>query len=361
MAEYKSHIEVLLGKRYVRHILFWISYILTMTYIHGLSIQEGKYLPWLLNYLVELPVLVGLTYLVTYVLIPEFFLDKKYVLSVILIILSFLLFSLLNVLLDIFIIEPYFMGEASSAIAFGFTRILNNAFGLAFPVVIFVSATFLNFNARQSGKEIISARVRLQSELEMIRNQMHPVFLRDALDDIYIMSEERSPQLPEMILKISDILHYFLYECNVNMLPLRKEEQSIRTFLGFEKLRYGENFQFQISIKGDLENTMITPYILFPLVRGACRFNDSFDEQPGMIRVKMEIEEKEFKFSVNQDIKSDSYQSNIDFDWKNEVLIARKRLEFIYPWKYKLDVLETERSLLINLSIVLSETLKPET
>jgi len=354
MPGFNNDIEKLIGNRFTRHFLFWTGYVLTMTYIHGLGIQGGNYLPWFLNYLVELPVILGLTYLITWFVIPEFLLSKRYLLTALLILSSFLFFSFLNVLLDKYIIGPYFMKNPYQEVIIDLKAVLTNAFGLVFPVVIFMVVSFAKYNYLKGTGEKEDMREKLRAELEMIRNQMHPVFLRDALDDIYIMSTDKPTVLPEMILKISDILHYFLYECNVDKLPLRKEEQSIRTFLGFEKLRYGNNFSYDIYITGDLENTMISPYILFPLIRSACRFNNGYDQFPGKIFIQMEIVSKELTFSVSQALSPDFQMDNYEFDWKDEISIARKRLEFVYPWKYKLDVMETERKLRVNLSIDLS-------
>lgn len=354
MQQEKNYIEVLFGRRWIRHLLFWISYVLTMTYIHGLGIQEGNYLPWFLNYLVELPVILGLTYFVTWYVIPKFILLKKYFISVLLIISGFLFFSFLNVILDKYIIGPNFMAVPSGEINLDIKRILTNAFGLVFPVVIFVAVSFAKYTYLKSNKGGDNFQDKLKSELEMMRNQMHPVFLRDALDDIYIMSTDNPGMLPEMILRISDILHYFLYECNVDKLPLRKEEQSIRTFLGFEKLRYGANFDYDIFIKGDMENTLISPYILFPLIRSACRFNDGYEQHPGKVFIQMEIVGTSLNFSVSQSVHPEVQQDNYNFDWKNEIAMARKRLDLIYEWKYKLDIMETERKLIVNLYLDLS-------
>lgn len=354
MPTLNKDIEKIIEKRFVRHFLFWMAYILTMTYIHGLGIQGGNYVPWFLNYLVELPVLLGLTYSISWFIIPGFLLKKRYLITAALILACFLLFSFVNVLLDKYIIIPYFMKNPASGIIINFQSIATNAFGLIFPVVIFLAVSFVKYNSFIGSGEKENIYEKLTVELEMIRNQMHPVFLRDALDDIYIMSTDKPSVLPEMILKISDILHYFLYECNAEKLPLRKEEQSIRTFLGFEKLRYGENFDYDIYVKGDLENTKISPYILFPLIRSACRFNSGYDQYPGKIFIQIEIADYELNFSVSQSLSPEFQLDNYNFDWKNEISMARKRLDFIYPWRYKLDVMETERKLRVNLSIDLS-------
>ena len=100
-------INRLLDIRTVRHIMFWVVYILTMTYIHGSGIDSGHYYAWLFNYLVELPVLMGLTYILTYLVIPKLLLPRKFFQFFIVSLMCLLFFSAMNVILDRRIIYPF--------------------------------------------------------------------------------------------------------------------------------------------------------------------------------------------------------------------------------------------------------------
>lgn len=341
-------IEKLLSQRYLRHILFWSAYVLTMTYIHGLGVEGGRYFPWFMNYLFELPVIVGLTYSIVYGILPRILFKKQYVLNILLIIIFFLLFATLNLLLDKYIIRPFFFNTIQPDI--DPAGILKNAFGLAFPVVIFLSISLIRQNSAKHYKNN-SEHNGLRAELDLIRSRMHPVFLHDALNDLYKMSNENSDKLPEMILKISDILHYFLFDCGTQYVPVRKEEQAIRIYLGFEKLTFGENFDHDIHIQGNIESSVISPYILLPLVRSVCRFNPDYDINPGKVFIHMVIEDGVLNFSASQKTMGEQLQRNYEFDWNEEINMSRRRLDLIYTWKYKLDVIETERKLMINLSV----------
>lgn len=343
--------DYFMQNKILRHILFWLSYVLVMTYIHGLGVSGGRYLPWFLNYLVELPVLMGLSYLISYFIIPVFFRNGKFGLGSLLIIMALLSFSFMNILLDKYIIGSFFAEKQRKEMLIDLSVVFRNAFGLVFPVVIFVVISFTRYNVIKTMEESRSERNRLNSELDRIRYRMHPVFLRDALDDIYVVSRHPSAELPEMILKISDILHYFLYECEVERLALRKEEQVIRNYLSFIKLRYGENFNYDIYVEGSLENTLISPYILFPLVRSVIRFNRDYDTLPGKIFLEFKIEDKNMYFTISQKKNGNSYPENAYYDWKEEVKLARKRLDLIYAWDYSLDIREADQGLTIGLKL----------
>ncbi len=353
MQDTKNEIEKLLGRRYLRHIFFWTAYVLTLTYIHGLGVNEGRYFPWFMNYLLELPVILGLSYSIVYWIIPRFLLARKFLISFLLIIMLFVIFSILNIILDNLIILPLFF--RSDAGEYEISAIFRNAFGLAFPVVVFLSLSLIKFNAGKKRRKNLSEQNALRSELNFMRSRIHPLFLRDALDDIYRMSNENFVDLPEMILKVSDLLHYFLYDCDRERVLLRKEEQAIRIFMGFAKLAYKDNFNYDIQIRGDLENTKISPYIIFPLVHSVCRFNTDFDQNPGKVFIQIDISEEVLSFSASQKLYPGNQPGNYEYKWNEEINMSRKRLDLIYTWKYKLDVIETERKLIINLTLDLSE------
>ncbi len=345
-------IEKSLSRRYVRHILFWSAYILTMTYIHGLGMQEGSYFPWFMNYLFELPLIIGLTYTIAYFILPRMLKKNRYFINALLTLLPFLIFSALNLWLDNSVIRPIFFQVDSQGMEM--VGILKNAFGLAFPVVIFLSLSLIR---KHSGKFNQNYKVHngLKSELALIRSRMHPVFLHDALNDIYKVSNENPDILPEMILKISDILHYFLFECGSEFVPVRKEEQAIRIYLGFEKLTFGEKFNYDIHIQGDIESSMISPYVILPLVRAVCRFHPDYDNNPGKVFIHLLINAGVLNFSASQKILGENLQTKFEFDWKEEINMSRRRLELMYPWRYNLDIIETERKLMVNLSVSLNK------
>jgi two-component system LytT family sensor kinase len=64
-------------------------------------------------------------------------------------------------------------------------------------------------------RELLELRARkFEAELKFLREQINPHFLFNSINNIYSLSLENSPRTPEMILKLSELLRYMLYDCN---------------------------------------------------------------------------------------------------------------------------------------------------
>jgi len=219
---------------------------------------------------------------------------------------------------------------------------------LVFPVVIFVSISFAKYINEKKEDETLKNQKVLQKQLEGIRNQMHPVFIRDVMNDLMIISMDYANQLPELILKVSDILHYLVYDCNNPKITLLQEEKAIRKYLSFEQLVY-PNYKVSLDISGNPENVKISPYILFSLIRSISIFQKGDTQSRDRIYINIDIKKRNIICDARKIVKDEP--CNFDFEWKDEINLARKQLDSAYQWKYKLDVLETERKLHVILSI----------
>ncbi len=350
MRNIQEEIYKILDIRIVRHILFWLSYVLVMSYIHAYGINSEGYLSWLMNYLIELPVIIGLSYMICYFLLPQLLSRKFYILFGISVILTLIVFSGINIILDIVLIAPYFLISRVDDISFSFMAILANAFGLLLPVVVFISITFAKNMAEAEKREMLKKQDFVRKKLDDIRNQLHPVFIRDAMNDLLILSADKPEELPDTILKISNIFQYLIYDCNNDRVYLRQEEAAIRNYLSFENVIYSP-FDFQIKLRGEIENIRVAPYILFPLARAVSIFQKGDCGLKDLMRVSISVENSKLFYDLEKEIHGEI--KNLDFNWKEEINLAQQKLEFSYPWKYKMDVVETERKLQVKVIVEL--------
>jgi len=257
-------------------------------------------------------------------------------------------FSFLNVVLDIFIIRPLYFGEILQLENLSLISVIKNAFGLIFPVVIFVF--ILNArNVYETRRE--KSRVdkkKYQSQLDLLRNQVHPLFLRNSLQDLYILSRRQSPFVSEMVLKISDILNYMIYECEKPLVRVENELSIIRNYLDFIDLRSDHGFLHKITAMGDAQNFMISPYILFPLVRGVVEYHGSEGKQ--ILQLAMNTRESEFHIYMKKEILEES-NGHYDTAWRDEIGLANKRLDLIYNFRHALNIQEKEDIIQVELKI----------
>ena len=90
---------------------------------------------------------------------------------------------------------------------------------------------------------------KTKAELQLLKAQVHPHFLFNTLNNIYYFTLSGSPKAPEMINKLSGLLHYILNECNQPLVPLQKEINMVRDYMALEKIRYGEQMNMTIEIQ----------------------------------------------------------------------------------------------------------------
>src|SRR5690606_13683308 len=89
-------------------------------------------------------------------------------------------------------------------------------------------------------------QMALNSELNFLRAQIHPHFLFNTLNNLYSLTLNNSPASPGVVLDLSQILRYMLYECNTDYVPLKKDIEIIRHYIGLEQLRYGDRLDLNL-------------------------------------------------------------------------------------------------------------------
>ena len=104
----------------------------------------------------------------------------------------------------------------------------------------------------------------------MIKNNFHPHFLSDALQNISELIRNNSSSSPSVILKLSDLLSYILYESEEELIELDRELLMVKDYLDIEKTFYGNRIVINMKEEGDTKGIRITPLILLSLVQNCC-------------------------------------------------------------------------------------------
>ena len=147
---------------------------------------------------------------------------------------------------------------------------------------------------------------KTKAELQLLKAQVHPHFLFTTLNNIYYFSLSGSPKAPEMINKLSGLLHYILNECNQPLIPLQKEINMVRDYMALEKIRYGEQMNMTIEIQeedspplqGEAGRGLIAPLLLIPFVENSFKHGTSKMLAHPWVKLQMTIENNMLHFSV---------------------------------------------------------------
>lgn len=329
-----------------RHVAFWTIYTLIVAFTWqnvGKSFQQN-----ILNGLMWLPIRMLYCYPLMYWALPQFLLKGKYTQFAFLMLLWAFAGFFLNYLFRAYIFIPFqeqiYAGrinrnpwEANSFLA------LTTTAGVTSGIILFKHWMRSQQERMQAEKE------KIVSELQLLKAQVHPHFLFNTLNNIYSFSLENSSKTPEMILKLSSLLSYMLYDCKAEEVSLEKEIEVMNNYIDLEKERYDNKIDISVNIEGDIKDKFIAPLLMLPFLENA--FKHGTSEQMDKIWLSMDI--SVHKFTLRCKI-ANSKNEHVPI---NEMGIGiqnvKKRLRFLYPGKHDLKIADEGAffvvSLLVNL------------
>lgn len=194
---------------------------------------------------------------------------------------------------------------------------------------------------------------KMQSELKFLRSQINPHFLFNTLNNVYSLALIKSDKTPEVILKLSEILRYMLYECNVPKVKLSKEVKYIENYLTLEKLRQSKNLKIEYEVNGEIKDQMISPLLFTPFLENAFKHGVNKVLDNKCVKIYLNIDKNKVFFSVENTKPDINSEELIKSPGGIGLANVKKRLQLLYPGKYKFDIENTKTSYKIELFIEL--------
>lgn len=329
-----GHIKI---KEILLHFLFWIAVWFFFVYFFSYNSNDTAYVTWFSSLLLPLTMIV--TYIMIYTLIPKFLLTKKYfrfaLYTFYLLIFSSYIISLIIYGCLIFILHFNIAIMPPMSKNFFFILILVY---LVVGLVSFVSLLNHSFKTSSRNKElqnkILATQLQLkEQELHYLKMQIHPHFLFNTLNTIYGFALKQSKQTPEIILKLSNLLDYILYQINEPLVSLKEDVLHIKEYIDLEKMRFQDTLKVSFLADDIDEKMRIAPMLLIPFVENAFKHGSIVNGFLG-IDIEIKVTENQLMFSVKNTVSKNEIQSeNSGIGLEN----IRKRLDLHYSNKYVLE------------------------
>lgn len=128
-----------------------------------------------------------------------------------------------------------------------------------------------------------------QAEIQFLKAQINPHFLFNTLNNIYSLTVVKSDLAPKMILLLSDLLRYVIYESSQEKVALQKEIQNIERFIELFQLRQETPLHVKLEINGKIQEQTIIPMVLIPIVENCFKHSDIEINENGYIRISIDI------------------------------------------------------------------------
>ncbi len=280
-----------LNKRLSLHILFWLFYVLFFGSIYG---KYGNDFQWyLLESLCMMPFVMAATYTTIYAILPYYLKKRNLVLSVIAVILVLFVTTLG---------ERIFLRKLNS-LQITFDTIFTLSYVYLLLETNFIVATAVAIKivkkwfAQQEEKHEMEKR-NLETELSLLKSQLHPHFLFNTMNNLYALSLEESSKTSEGIAKIANLLRSVLYECNDTEVTLDKEIKLIENYIDLERMRYDNRLSLEFNVSGQVDKVNIAPMLLFTFVENCFKHGSSNDTGNPFINININVTENEIVFFV---------------------------------------------------------------
>ena len=192
---------------------------------------------------------------------------------------------------------------------------------------------------------------KLQAEVNFLRSQVNPHFLFNVLNNLYALTLKKSDLAPNVVLKLSEMMEYMLYDSDDSKVLLQKEISYLNTYLDLEKLRFGDHSDISMRVSGNVNGQVIAPLLLLPLVENAMKHGVSKQNGNTWLHGDLEVGPTSLKLRIENSkppVTRHEGKGGIGLD------NLRKRLELLYPARHILKVEDRGSSFLVDLEIELN-------
>ncbi|RYY26203.1 MAG: GHKL domain-containing protein [Chitinophagaceae bacterium] len=227
-------------------------------------------------------------------------------------------------------------------------------FGLPFLVTSILIGAIIHAVRSTIKNNLQEARItaaQSRSELSVLQSQLSPHFLFNTLNNLYGISITQHEKIPPLLLKLSDLLRYSVYETKENFVPLQNEISYLENYIEFERLRMGERLHLKTAIESLKDDSpKIAPMMLIVFVENAFKHGKNSADEKVYIEMELRTWGNFILFSINN---SGNTQGFADNDKNNGLGLqnVKKRLELLYPSEHDLHIETMEHEFKVRLQV----------
>ncbi|MCB0665700.1 MAG: sensor histidine kinase, partial [Saprospiraceae bacterium] len=185
-------------------------------------------------------------------------------------------------------------------------------------------------------------------QLKNLKEQINPHFLFNSLNNIYSLAGRENMEVRNYLTKLSDALRYMIYETDVELVPLKNEVEYLLNYFELEKLRLEKSNDVVFSCSGDLDQYLIAPLLLLPLVENCFRH---CDPKAPNIKIDLSVQDDRLTFVSENSRPVDKDKKPGGVGLNN----VKKRLALIYGTAGSLRINEQEDRYKLYLQINLQQ------
>jgi sensor histidine kinase YesM len=360
---FKKKLVKLIGSRLFLNCLFWLMIYLIKSPSANLF---DNYPAWVYHGLIVyfLFLLAVLSYFHNWFILPNYFFTKRYIVYFVSSIVwlfgvaYFYVFSIKWFSINFPGLEAMRMSVVMSPLTpnLGFASVLKEIQTYFFVMLmwLFIFALLGIYHQTKKTMQSMEALMLLhrEAELSFLKSQLNPHFLFNTLNNIYGLALSKNEQTPQVLLKLSSVLRYLLYESNSKFLNSETEKEIMFSYIDLELLRLTSRHQNNFSFYTD-KDYEIPPLLWLPILENAFKHTRKLKD-PCI----------DFRFSINNNQLSIISSNRLEPTQNWPVTETSggigmqnltKRLSLLYPSQHHISVSKENGLYQISLNIDLTQ------
>lgn len=222
-------------------------------------------------------------------------------------------------------------------------------------VIVIVVSTILrvimDWWRYQNEKQVLLTQT-MQSELRFLRSQINPHFLFNTLNNLYALTLKKSDKAPEIVLKLSEIMRYMLYECNERRVHLTKEIQYIYNYLDLERLRQPRDADIRFVVEGQISEQMVAPLLFIPFLENSFKHGlNNHLQDGGFVRIRLQVAGEDLEFFIENSKAERLPRQDHPRSGGIGLMNVRQRLQMLYPENHTLTIQDEPHRYAVTLQL----------
>lgn len=332
----------------VFYLVYWVGYVLLFSLVQGLPGRDFS--TALINELLSLlPKLLFVLFVVEVLMQRAWGNWRVFVPVYVMLLMGA---ALLQRLVDNFLILPYFLPHWRPEPILSVPPFLYSIVKLQFVVTVPACIWLMHYVARERSAAQAARAEKLQAELSVLRHQFHPHFLFNVLNGLYSKVLDGSPDAPDMVLRLSEMMRYHVYEVRDRPVRLAREVHYLQSYIDLQQKRFGPRLSLVAHFSGSHDAVSIEPLLLLPFIENS--FKHALRTSPGTegwITIYLNVVDQWLSLRVeNSRPAADELVSRKEpggFGLSN----VQRRLQLLYPERHVLELIPEQDRFFVSLKM----------
>ena len=197
-------------------------------------------------------------------------------------------------------------------------------------IIVFITIAYWIFKQIKSIFKLRNEKEK--TELLHLKSQVNPHFFFNTLNNLYGMMEKNSKER-EMVLKLSDMMRYSIYEGEKDWVTLKNELDYLQNYIELQEIRYHKKSDVQFNHHIENLDAKVMPLLFIILLENAFKHGLENLEKNAYIYIDFTESKNEVQFVIENNFELQQTQNQEGIGLKN----LKRRLALVYPKKHSLS------------------------